>query len=129
MRNKAFLELQLILSLTAKPLIRYWDFSSSLLRGGFIFLHQTTSSSPEYSRNDKCQQRTQSAPKLRHLPAPPLKEKPWEHRECFQPALKVIPVAVAGQKQHWQASRCECWNSVLKVWAELHGAAPSWGIK
>lgn len=58
-RNKAFLELQPIPSLLAKRLIRYRDYSSYLLTGGFIFLHESTSSSPKYSRSDECQQRTQ----------------------------------------------------------------------
>lgn len=59
MGDKAFFELQPIPSFLAKPLIRYWDFSSYLLTSEFIFLHQSASSSAKYSRSDECQQRTQ----------------------------------------------------------------------
>lgn len=38
----------------AKPPLRYWDSSSRLLTDWFIFLHQSTGSTPKRSRTDGC---------------------------------------------------------------------------
>ena len=105
MSNKASTELPPISSLLPNPLIRYWDFPhTSSIQVDLFSYTSSTSSSPKYSSSDESNRELKSsAPKRRHLSAPPSKEKPWEHWEHFQPAWNIITLAMAGQKQHCQA--------------------------